>query len=259
MSATTPAAGAEAAVRARCAGVVALAGRLEPWQLELCRRPERVAALLAEHGSPVNLIDPSPLGRNAAELRDAAARFGLELGILFARKANKALGLVDEALRLGLGIDLAGERELEQALQRGAPGSALVMTAAVKPASLLASCIDSGTTVVVDNGDEPRLLARLPGRVDRATPVALRVAPAPGAGRVPTRFGLARAEALALAAEHVCPARRRGCGSTACSFTSTATTRATGSQRSARRSRSPTRCVSAATPPAFWTSAAGSR
>ncbi len=205
MSATTAAAGADAAVRARCAGVVALAGRLEPWQVELCRRPERVAALLAEHGSPVNLIDPSPLGRNAAELRDAAARFGLELGVFFARKANKALGLVDEALRLGLGIDLAGERELAQALARGAPGSALVMTAAVKPESLLASCVDSGTTVVVDNEDELRLLARLAARADRTTPVALRIAPALGPGRLPTRFGLAPDEALALVAEHAPP------------------------------------------------------
>ena len=124
-------------VRAGCEGVVALDGRLEPWQQRLCRRPELLRAWLDEHGSPVNVLDPAPLARNAAALADAAAAAGLDLGIYFARKANKALAFVDAAHALGLGVDLASERELAQVLDRGVPGSALVMTAAVKPAALL--------------------------------------------------------------------------------------------------------------------------
>ena len=54
--------------RERCRGVPALTGRLEPWALELCRDASRLAALVDRHGSPVNLIDPSPMARNAAEL-----------------------------------------------------------------------------------------------------------------------------------------------------------------------------------------------
>ena len=111
------------------------------------------------HGSPVNVLDPAPLARNAAALTDAAAAAGLDLGIYFARKANKALAFVDAAHALGLGVDLASERELVQVLDRGVPGSALVMTAAVKPAALLARCVASGTTVVVDNTDELHALA----------------------------------------------------------------------------------------------------
>ncbi len=190
----------ERAVRARCEGVVALPARLEPWQLALCHEPARIDRWLTEHGSPINLLDASPMARNAAELQDAAAGFGIDLAIFFARKANKALGLVDEARRLGLGIDLAGERELAQVLERGVPGGALVMTAAVKPESLLRRCIASGTTIAVDNADELRRLVRVAAQMDRTAPVALRLAPVLPGGRLPTRFGLDEEEALAIAA-----------------------------------------------------------
>ena len=171
------------------------------------------------------------MARNAAELRDAARASGLDLGIYFARKANKALAFVDEARRLGLGVDVASERELAQVLERGVAGSALVMTAAVKPEPLLALCIASGTTVVVDNADELRRLARLADDAD--TRRLGRVA----AGACPSR----RSPADALrhgprgGARRRRRTARRGCGSTACTSISTATTRRTASRRSSRR------------------------
>ncbi len=188
------------ALRARCEGVVPLSARLEPWQRDLCRRPSLLSDLLDAHGSPVNVIDPSPMARNVAELVTAAARFDIDLRIYFARKANKALALVDEARRLGLGIDLASEQELAQVLERGVPGSALVMTAAVKPRHLLARCIGSGTTVVIDNTDELRLVDVLADEMGTSVSVALRLAPHLGGDRIPTRFGFAVSEAIAAAA-----------------------------------------------------------
>ncbi len=194
-------------VRASCEGVVALDGRLEPWQQRLCRRPELLRAWLDEHGSPINVLDPAPLARNAAALADAATAAGLDLGIYFARKANKALAFVDAAHALGLGVDLASERELVQALDRGVPGSTLVMTAAVKPAALLARCVASGTTVVVDNADELCALAlalavtAARGAEVSAARVALRLAPDLGGDRPQTRFGFELDEAIAIAGD----------------------------------------------------------
>ncbi len=189
---------ADAELRAGCAGVAPLSARLERWQAEMCARPELLSAWMEEHGSPVNLLDPSPMGHNAAELTDAAARVGVDLGIYFARKANKALSFVDEARRLGLGVDLASERELSQVLDRGIPGSALVMTAAVKPAALLELCVASGTTVVVDNTDELRRLERVARAAGRRAAVALRLAPVLGDDRDQTRFGFGLDEAIAV-------------------------------------------------------------
>ncbi len=77
---------------------------------------------LERYGSPLNVIDPAPLARNAAELAATRPRpRGVDLQIFFARKANKALALVDEAPRSGLGVDVASERELRQVLERGVP------------------------------------------------------------------------------------------------------------------------------------------
>ena len=104
---------------AAAVGARAAAARLEHWQIELCHRADLLARWCDEHGSPINLIHPAPMERNAGELIDAASGHGIDLRIFFARKANKALALVDEARRLGLGVDLASERELEQALARG--------------------------------------------------------------------------------------------------------------------------------------------
>ncbi len=190
---------AEDDLRAGCEGVVALSARLEPWQVELCGRPDLVRTWIEEHGSPINLIDPSVMERNAAGLAGAALRVGVDLGIYFARKANKALALVDEARRLGLGVDLASERELTQVLARGVPGSALVMTAAVKPAALLELCVMSATTIVVDNADELRRLERVAAAAGRGASIALRLAPELGAGSPPTRFGFGLEEAVAVA------------------------------------------------------------
>ena len=195
MSVRTEGVDAAALLRSGCAGIMPLPARLEPWQLELCARSEPLAGWIAEHGSPLNVIDPGPLARNAGELERAAARAGVALEIFFARKANKALALVDEARRSGLGIDVASERELAQVLARDVPAESVVVTAAVKPRGLLELCAASGVTVVIDNEDELALLAEVAGGAPVAVPVAFRLAPEVSPA---TRFGLAPAEIMRL-------------------------------------------------------------
>jgi diaminopimelate decarboxylase len=195
MSVHLRAADPTAGVRSACEGVVPLPARLEPWQVELCAGPELLAGWIDRYGSPLNVLDPAPLARNAEELRTAAALAGVDLKIFFARKANKALTLVDEARRDGLGIDVAGERELLQVLARDVPATDVMVTAAVKPRALLELCAASGATVVIDNEDELRLLAEVAGSARRSVQVAFRLAPDLAA---PTRFGLAPDEIMRL-------------------------------------------------------------
>jgi diaminopimelate decarboxylase len=186
-----------AKLRARCQGEAPLTARLEPWQMDLCTRTE-LEKLLERHGSPLNLIDPAPMARNASGLTAAASGAGLELGVYFARKANKALALVDEARRLGLGVDVASERELAQTIERGMPGGEIVVTAAVKPAPLMELGLRSGATLVIDNLDELDLLTSLAARHGLRTPVALRLTPELD-DKASSRFGLQEAEAMAAA------------------------------------------------------------
>jgi diaminopimelate decarboxylase len=185
--------------RSGCAGVTPLTGRLEGWELELCRRPTVVQDWLERHGSPLNIVDPRPLRRNAAELLDVGGRHGIDLRVFFARKANKCLALVDEARRLGLGVDVSSEAELRQVLARDVPAGDVIVTAAVKSAALLEACVANGVTVVIDNEDEYDQLTGLAERSGRAAVVALRLGPAPAAGRPPTRFGLSHQDAIGVA------------------------------------------------------------
>jgi diaminopimelate decarboxylase len=184
--------------RAKCAGVMPLPGRLEPWHEELAADPDLLASWLAEHGSPVNLIDPEPLGRNAAELTSAADARGVPLRLFFARKANKALALVDEAVRLGHGVDVASENELRQTLDRGAPADDIVVTAAIKPRALLELCVDRRVMVAIDNRDELELLGQVASAAGKTTCIAIRLAPAVVAGSKPTRFGMTAREVALL-------------------------------------------------------------
>ncbi len=186
-------------VRANCAGVPPLRARLEPWHVQLAAEPDKLAAWIEEHGSPVNLIQPELLGRNAAELLEAAQKQAVPLRVFFARKANKALALVNEANRLGLGVDVASEGELRQVLELGVDAADVVVTAAVKPRAMLEACVESGATIVLDNADELDLLSeRRAGREVRA---AVRLAPKPTPGRPPTRFGMSHDEIVEAVGE----------------------------------------------------------
>ncbi len=177
------------ALRTYCHGISPLPGRLEPWQMDVLHDAAGLAELLEEYGSPVNLIDPAPLDRHAVELLAAARRHGVEARVFFARKANKALGLVDAAIAGGHGIDVASEGELAQVLARGADPDDVIVTAAIKPRQLLALAVSSGVVVSVDNLDELSLLGEVAAELAVPARIALRCAPQDEG--VPTsRFGL---------------------------------------------------------------------
>jgi diaminopimelate decarboxylase len=174
-----------------------LTGRTEPWQRDLYDQPPTVARLIAEFGSPVNVLSPEPMARNAGDLRRAAAAVGIPLGIYLARKANKALCFVDKARQLGLGVDVASERELAQTLARGVAPRDVIVTAAVKPRRLLEAAARDGVLVAIDNLDEFRLLREIAAASGKRQPVAIRIAPEIPS-KPPSRFGLTVADALAL-------------------------------------------------------------
>jgi diaminopimelate decarboxylase len=188
--------------RSGCRGVVPIDARLEDWQVALCAAPDELSRLLELHGSPLNIIDPSAMARNAAELQRVADSHEIDFKMFFARKANKALALIDEAKSLGLGVDLASERELIQALGRGVIAAETMVTAAVKPAALLSLCVESGATVAIDNEDELRRISALAQQQSRRVPIALRLAPTLPEGRPETRFGTDGPAALEMANRH---------------------------------------------------------
>lgn len=166
-------------------GTVPLTGRLEPWAVALLADPQRCRDLVAEFGSPVNVLRPEPMLRNVEELVRAGRDAGVETRIFFARKANKALAFVDTVRDAGHSVDVASERELQQVLDRGIPGERIILSAAVKPDGLLELAVRHGVCISVDSLTELRRIERLSEGRQR---IALRLAPDP-ATLPPTRFG----------------------------------------------------------------------
>lgn len=183
-----------------CHGLPALTALTEPWMEELLADYQRCHELLEKYGSPLNLMDFSPMARNIDELVNAAVQRGVDFRVFVARKANKALGLVDAAHAAGHGVDVASLRELEQCLERGVLGEDLIITAAVKSRTLLERGLISGSIVSLDNADElddfVSVVQSLPlgGAPAR---VALRMA-ASDPEIQPSRFGVTRSGWMSL-------------------------------------------------------------
>ncbi len=152
-----------------------ITARSIPWLGDLLEAPSTLRALTAEHGSPLHIHHLGPFSDNIVELTSAAADAGVALGVYFARKANKALCYVDAAIDVGIGIDLASSQELEQALRCGADSARLVVTSAVKPDALLATCLAHGVLVVADNADEVGRYAAMARSAGRRPPIAIRL------------------------------------------------------------------------------------
>lgn len=169
-------------------GTAPLTARLEPWMEELLSNPVLCKALIDKHGSPVNIHNYSAMGRNIDELRTAAAAHDIDFEIYYARKANKTLGAIDQAVREGCGVDVASLNELRQSLDRGVPASRIIVSAAVKSRALLELAISSGVTVSLDNEDELADSIELARRSGRMVTVALRLA-VDHPTIPPTRFG----------------------------------------------------------------------
>ncbi len=171
------------------AGEPPLTPRWEPWMRAVLADPARCAAAIDDHGSPVNLLNPEPLARNATELVDTASARSVDLGVFFARKANKALCFVDAAARAGHGVDVASHAELTQVLDAGVRGERIIVTAAIKPRPLLHLALTAGATISLDHGGELSEVAALAADLGVRAVVALRLALPPSSGVAPTRFG----------------------------------------------------------------------
>ena len=167
-------------------GIPPLTARLEPWAADLASDPAACRGLISEFGSPVNVLHSGSMPRNINELVEAGAQMGVDTRIFFARKANKGLTFVDAVRDAGHGVDVASERELSQVLGRGVPGERIILSAAIKPDSLLELAIANGVVISADSRDELDRIAALAG--DSLARVAPRVAPDP-ATMPPTRFG----------------------------------------------------------------------
>lgn len=176
-------------LRRYCHGLPSLSARLEPWMVELFSK-QKLAELVEEYGSPLNLISTEPMARNIDEFKQVASERELDFQIYFARKANKCLAFVDQAIESGIGIDTASEDELLQAIERGAKPAEMICTAAIKSESLVRTCVSKGVCIAVDNSDELNLVSKVAAEFGCLAEIALRLGGFTHDGvKLTTRFG----------------------------------------------------------------------
>ncbi len=176
-------------LRSGCRGELSLDARLEPWMTELMQA-NALAAHVHRFGSPLNVISTSPMLRNIDGLRRVANQRDVDLQIFFARKSNKCLAFVDQAMASGIGVDTASENEVRQSLARGVDGSKILCTAAIKSESLLELCIANQVCVTVDNTDELGLVLESASSLGSTAVIALRLGGFHHHGqKLTTRFG----------------------------------------------------------------------
>jgi len=160
---------------AYCAGVVPLRPVVAPWMRHQVQSGQ-IAALVGEHGSPLNIQSAAPLAVNLAELVAAAQQRGLSCRPYFARKANKCLSYVEAARDADAGIDAASVAEVEQSLTLGVDPARIICTAGVKTQALVTLCVQYGVLLIIDNDDELMLVSQVAAGMGRQAPIGLRVA-----------------------------------------------------------------------------------
>jgi diaminopimelate decarboxylase len=157
------------------------------------------AALMAEHGSPLWLVDLDVVRERLRAFRGAWERAWPGVEVAYSYKTNRLPAILRALAAEGTGHEVVCEAEYALARDAvGAAGPDIVVNGPVKPDALLERAAADGALVIVDS--EPELDRASCAGVER---VGLRVALA-GIGVEPTRFGIAPAlvgEAAARARE----------------------------------------------------------
>jgi diaminopimelate decarboxylase len=137
-----------------------------------------VAALAAEHGTPLIVYDEDHLRQRCADVRRAFPD-----GASYAAKAFLCRSVAQLVHEAGLGIDVAGGGELAIALGGGVPASALTLHGNNKSSDEVGAALDVGVgRIVIDSWDELDGLSGLADNRGARQRVALRVNPGVAAG-----------------------------------------------------------------------------
>lgn len=174
-----------------------LTPHISEWMRAALNDRPMLATLFEEYGSPLNLHHLQPFGDNYRAYAEVMEQHKLRHLIFFARKANKCVGFVQEAERLGFGVDTASYRELKQCLDNGCHPDRLVLTAAIKNEALVHLAVSHDVLIVVDNRDECALVNAVAHKLGKKPAVGVRIGGFEVDGeRLYTRFGFPVIEAV---------------------------------------------------------------
>ncbi|MDE9365918.1 diaminopimelate decarboxylase [Luteipulveratus sp. YIM 133132] len=158
------------------------------WPTATTRTPEGalqvagadVRALVAEHGTPVYLLDEADVRRRAVAFRDAFAtafeRIGTRADVYYAGKAFLSTALARWITQEGLRLDVCTGGELAIARRAGVPGANIGLHGNNKSMTEIAEAVEYGVgRIVVDSFEEVDRVASVARAHGVVVPVMLRV------------------------------------------------------------------------------------
>ncbi|MBC3302963.1 Y4yA family PLP-dependent enzyme [Pseudomonas sp. SWRI18] len=116
--------------------------------------PDKLVALIKQHGSPLNLVWPHALESNTHALLAVLKQYSVPHAIFYGAKANKSQSLLVAAANSGVGVDVSSVHELQAALRAGTPGARICATGPAKTAVFHQALVSSGSLISIDSLEE---------------------------------------------------------------------------------------------------------
>lgn len=145
------------------------------WMTELFQNGPLLKNVLSEYGSPVNIHHLDSFSENVTVFKEAIEQYDIAYQIYYARKANKCVSLVKRAFELGIGVDTASFKELEQCVHLGGTTNNVVLTSAIKTPNQIALAIQHEIPIILDNLDEWNLTYEIAKELQKKATVGLRI------------------------------------------------------------------------------------
>ncbi|WP_411379175.1 Y4yA family PLP-dependent enzyme [Pseudomonas sp. MPB26] len=116
--------------------------------------PDKLIALIKQHGSPLNLVWPHALESNTHALLAVLKQYSVPHAIFYGAKANKSQSLLVAAANSGVGVDVSSVHELQAALRAGTPGARICATGPAKTAVFHQALVSAGSLISIDSLEE---------------------------------------------------------------------------------------------------------
>lgn len=157
-----------------------------------------ILALVAEHGTPVHLLDVARLDANLAAFLEPAGQKAQRAEVYYSFKTQPLPWIIKRLLASGAGAEVISEHELELALHLGAPPHKIVYNGPGKSEASLRKAVQAGIQMLnINHIEEIERVAAAARAVGRKAQVGIRVVTASGWS---SQFGCSIASGEAMAA-----------------------------------------------------------
>lgn len=141
---------------------------------KLVEDEESLKELADGFGSPLNIMLPENFSKNIQAFRDVFDEHGIEGKIFFAHKANKSESLIAQGRKEDIGIDVASENELKNALSKGFKGEEILATGP-KNRDFLRLAVHHGCILHIDSLEELEKVEEYSQQFETETDVLIRL------------------------------------------------------------------------------------